>query len=139
MSAGSLPATVGVLEHGQDVYPPGNMGTFPETSEPLAVLELLLSAWLEHFQTLRSGRGVQEGRCFGTARASHCTPGTTHPPALIPRGSPAPLPLWGLFSPAGSISTPHPHAQHTTLTGAAASPWLGQEEEKAARAAQRKP
>lgn len=31
---------------------------------------------------------------------------------------------------------PHPHAQHKTLTGSAASPGLGQEEEKAARAPQ---
>lgn len=110
------------------MYPPGNMGTCPEPSQPLPGLELLLRAGLEHSQTLRSGRGVQEGRDGGTVLPQH--PRTTHPPAPIARGSRAPLTLWGMLPPAGSISSPHPHAQHTALMAQ-----LGQEEEKAAGAA----
>lgn len=113
-----------------------HQGIWKHALSPHSSSQLLLRAWLEHSQALRSGRDVQEGRCGTTVKISCSTPGATHLPALIPRGSPAPQPLWRMFPPAGSVSSPHPHAQHTTLTGSAASPRLGQEEEKAARAAQ---
>lgn len=60
-----------------------HQGIWKHALSPHSSSQLLLRAWLEHSQALRSGRDVQEGRCGATVKVSCSTPGATHLPALI--------------------------------------------------------